>query len=78
RADAFVLVRMDDHPPTPQPLPDHELLISNPSPDPDLEEGTLKGNRISHIVCRNSGGTGAYAKIAAARNLGIPVIMVQQ
>jgi precorrin-6A/cobalt-precorrin-6A reductase len=31
---------------------------------------------IEWIVARNSGGSGAYAKIDAARALGLPVIMV--
>jgi len=28
------------------------------------------------LVARNSGGTGAWAKIDAARELGLPVIMI--
>ena len=28
------------------------------------------------IVAKNSGGAGAFAKIAAARSLGLPVIMI--
>jgi precorrin-6A/cobalt-precorrin-6A reductase len=38
----------------------------------------LIAHAITHIVCRNSGGTAAYAKIEAARDLGLPVIMVSQ
>ncbi|MEZ5791096.1 MAG: precorrin-6A/cobalt-precorrin-6A reductase [Nitratireductor sp.] len=31
-----------------------------------------------HIVSRNSGGKGAQAKLAAARELGLPVVMIQR
>ncbi len=36
----------------------------------------LIAHSITHMVCRNSGGKAAYAKIEAARQLGLPVIMV--
>ncbi|MEM7215769.1 MAG: cobalt-precorrin-6A reductase [Pseudomonadota bacterium] len=76
RDDVHFLVRMVDNPSTPLPLPDYELLIGKPSADWNEEAAMLRQHAISHIVCRNSGGEGAYAKIEAARNLGIPVIIV--
>lgn len=36
----------------------------------------LRENRIRFIVSKNSGGTAAYAKIEAARKLGISVLMI--
>jgi len=42
--------------------------------DGELEMMQVRG--IEWIVARNSGGSGAYAKIDAARALGLPVIMV--
>ncbi|MBD0310171.1 MAG: precorrin-6A/cobalt-precorrin-6A reductase, partial [Microcoleus sp. T1-bin1] len=33
---------------------------------------------IDTIVSKNSGGEATYAKIVAARELGIPVVMVQR
>ena len=78
REDVFYLVRMVDQPEQGLPLPDHKLLIGKPSSDWQEEKAVLEENNINHIVCRNSGGTGAYAKIEAARNLKIPVIIVSQ
>ncbi len=78
RADIFFLVRMVDQPEQPLPLPNHELLLGKPSPDWHKEAETLKAHSITHVVCRNSGGSGAYAKIEAARALRIPVVMVQR
>jgi len=78
RADVFFLVRMVDEPDEQLQLPNHELLIGKPSTDWQEEANMLKANGITHIICRNSGGTGAYAKVEAARSLGLPVVMVQR
>ena len=77
RADVHFLVRMVDKPETPLPLPDHTLRIGKPGNTAAEETELLKTHAITHIVCRNSGGDGAYAKIEAARQLQLPVIVVQ-
>ncbi|HKR15895.1 cobalt-precorrin-6A reductase [Rhizorhapis sp.] len=38
----------------------------------------LRDHRIDAVVAKNSGGTASYAKIAAARALGIEVMMIQR
>ncbi|MEL7428896.1 MAG: cobalt-precorrin-6A reductase [Pseudomonadota bacterium] len=78
RDNVFFLVRMVDPPLNPPALPHHALVFGKPSPDWQEELNMLKENAISMIVCRNSGGPGAYAKIEAARSLGLPVLMVQR
>ena len=40
------------------------------------DRALLETHRIEIIVAKNSGGEATYAKIAAARALGIPVIML--
>lgn len=42
------------------------------------ERALLRTRRIDVIVARNSGGTATYGKIAAARALGLPVIMLRR
>ncbi|NTF33332.1 cobalt-precorrin-6A reductase [Rhizobium skierniewicense] len=42
------------------------------------EINLLRENRISVIVCKNSGGSAAYAKIEAARQRGIKVLMIDR
>lgn len=42
------------------------------------EEALLTGDAIDVVVTKNSGGTATYGKIAAARKLGIEVIMVER
>lgn len=75
RADVHFLVRMVDAPDAPLPLPDHELLLSRPG-SVEEEFALLRDKQITRIVCRNSGGKASYAKIAAARLLGLPVIVI--
>lgn len=59
-------------------LPDATaILATGPFAEAD-EIDLLKTHRIDVIVAKNSGGTATYGKIAAARKLGIAVIMVER
>ncbi len=75
RPDVHFIVRMVDIPPAPLALADYELITAKPG-SMEQEYALLMDRKITHIVCRNSGGKGAYTKIAAARLLGIPVIII--
>lgn len=71
------LLRLVDPPEAP-PLPGAEVIIDR---GPFTLEGDLAlmrrmGTEI--VVSKNAGGTGASAKIAAARALGLPVIMIDR
>ena len=76
RADVHFVVRMVDPPPAPLALPDHVLVLGRPSTDTAAEVALMRAYGLDHVVSRNSGGPGAYAKIAAARTLGLPVVMI--
>lgn len=78
REDVHFVVRMIDQPNMPLTLPDHTLVLGRPGDTAAVETMLLIAHSITHIVCRNSGGKAAYAKIEAARELGLPVIMVSQ
>ncbi len=78
RGDVRFIVRMVDPPETPPALPDHEIVLGRPSAAAEEEAELLERFAVTHIVCRNSGGTGAYAKIEAARRLRLPVIMIDR
>jgi precorrin-6A/cobalt-precorrin-6A reductase len=77
RGDVHFVVRMIDPPEAPLDLVDFELELSKPGKVDD-ETAFLTTKRLTHIVCRNSGGTASYTKIKAARDLGIPVIMIDR
>ena len=42
------------------------------------DRALMMANRIDAVVAKNSGGTATYGKIAAARALGIDVIMLRR
>jgi precorrin-6A/cobalt-precorrin-6A reductase len=77
RPDVHFLVRMVDPPKTPIALADYQLLLAKPG-SVEQEFALFKTHKITHIICRNSGGQAAYTKIAAARLLKLPVIMIEQ
>jgi precorrin-6A/cobalt-precorrin-6A reductase len=63
----------------PGALPDGAeiLLARGPFSEAD-EHALLTAHRIEILVAKNSGGSATYGKIAAARALGLPVVMVVQ
>ena len=71
------VIRMIDPPAEPLPFKRYDLITGHPASDWEQEKKLLLEHQITHIVCRNSGGSGAYAKIEAARALKIPVIMIE-
>lgn len=78
RPDVDFLVRMVDEPDLPLRLAKHTLILGKPNTEMEHEKTLLLDHEITHVVCRNSGGTGSYAKIEAARALLIPVILIMQ
>ncbi len=78
RTGVFFVIRMVDEPPAPLPFAGYKLLVAKPSDKWQEEMALLKAHAITHLVCRNSGGKAAYAKIIAARELGLPVVMIGQ
>jgi precorrin-6A/cobalt-precorrin-6A reductase len=56
--------------------PDIRLLFSRGPFDRDQEMALLEREKIDVLVSKNSGGAATYAKIEAARSLGISVVMI--
>ena len=70
------VIRLVDPPRTPPPFPNHDVIISRGPFTPEADLALLRDHSIDLIVSKNSGGTGARAKIDAARVLGLPVVMI--
>ncbi len=78
RHDCRFVIRMVDPPETPLAFSNHVLVLRKPASDPDREADLFSAHGITHLVCRNSGGPGGYAKIIAARRLALPVIILER
>ena len=74
----FYLLRLVDPPKDKPPFPAHHVLVSRgPFTEAD-DRALMEEYGIELVVSKNAGGTGAYAKIAAARSLGLPVVMIDR
>lgn len=72
------LIRSVDPVDPPLDVP-HAVYLTSRGPFAEADEARLlKENRIEVIVAKNSGGPASYGKIAAARALGIDVILVRR
>lgn len=72
--DAWFLVRAIE---VPEVAPvDHQLLLERGPFDLTSERALLLDHRIDAVVTKNAGGTATMAKLVAARELEIPVVMV--
>ncbi len=72
------LLRLVDPPEIPPPLPHHTAIVAR---GPFTEAGDtalMLQHRITLVVAKNAGGKGASAKLAAARALSLPVLMIDR
>jgi precorrin-6A/cobalt-precorrin-6A reductase len=77
RPQHHYLLRLVDQPAT-LPLPHVTALIARGPFTLQGDLDLLQSHRITHIVAKNAGGVGARAKIDAARQLDLPVIMIDR
>ena len=78
RPDLWFLVRLVDEPAEPIPLARHRLICARgPFAEAD-ERALLADHHIDCLVTRASGGDATAAKLAAARTLGLSVVMVHR
>jgi precorrin-6A/cobalt-precorrin-6A reductase len=74
----YYLIRSVDPVDPPLPLP-HVGYVTGRGPFGEADDHVLMTeHRIDVVVAKNSGGTATYGKIAAARALGIDVIMLRR
>jgi len=74
----YYLIRSVDPVDPPLPLP-HVGYVTGRGPFSEAyDHALMTEHRIDVVVAKNSGGTATYGKIAAARVLGIDVIMLRR
>ncbi len=72
------LLRFVDAPDRPPGLPRHHLVVDRGPFDVEGDRRLMAAHGIEVVVCKNAGGSGAQAKLGAARALGLPVIMIDR
>lgn len=76
--DHWFLMRMIDPPLPGTPMPPGLLVLERGPFTLEDERQLLTTHAIEAIVSKNSGGDATYAKLIAARERGLPVVMIQR
>lgn len=74
----FYLLRMIEDTPINFEIPDFEVIHDKGPFKYEADKQILLKYNITKIISKNSGGSGSRAKIEAARDLNIPVIMIER
>ncbi|EKE45385.1 hypothetical protein OCGS_0475 [Oceaniovalibus guishaninsula JLT2003] len=74
----FYLLRLVDPPQGALPFPRVHVVVDRGPFDAAADTALLRDRAIDLIVSKNAGGTGAFAKIEAARRLRLPVVMIDR
>jgi precorrin-6A/cobalt-precorrin-6A reductase len=72
------LVRFVDPPRDPLPLPNAEVIVARGPFERAGDRTMLENFGADIVVARNAGGSAASAKIEAARDLALPVVMIRR
>jgi precorrin-6A/cobalt-precorrin-6A reductase len=72
------VVRLVDPPRRPLPLQSYEVIVGRGPFSLAEERSNIERHAIEVLVCKASGGAATEAKIIAARERGLPVIMVRR
>lgn len=78
RAQHHYVLRLVDAPEGPLPLPDAVAVIARGPFTLEGDLALLRGHGVQVIVAKNAGGGAARSKLDAARQLDLPVIMVDR
>jgi precorrin-6A/cobalt-precorrin-6A reductase len=74
----YYLVRSVDPVDPPLAVPHADYVLGRGPFDEPADRALMATRRIDAVVAKNSGGSATYGKIAAARALDIPVIMLRR
>lgn len=72
------LLRLVDPPTAPPPLPRHRVVVDRGPFTLAADRALMVEHGIELVVSKNAGGEGARAKLEAARELGLPVVMIDR
>lgn len=60
------------------PLPQAMVVLARGPFTVDVDRELMRAHAITHVVAKNAGGSGAAAKLEAARALGLPIILIDR
>ena len=72
------LLRLVDPPTEPPPLPRHRVVVDRGPFTVAADRALMVDHGTDLVVSKNAGGAGARAKLEAARELGVPVLMIDR
>lgn len=72
------LLRLVDPPEAPLPLPRHHVVVDRGPFTKAGDRALMEDHRTDLVVAKNAGGSGARAKIDAARALGLEAVMIDR
>lgn len=78
RTDCWFLSRSIEPLPQYQQIPNGEQILYQPDGDVFTEREILATHAIDGVICKNSGGESGFAKLKAARDLGLIVHMIER
>ncbi|MCV6545949.1 MAG: cobalt-precorrin-6A reductase [Cohaesibacter sp.] len=78
RPDCWFLSRSIEPLAEDQPRPPGAHILFQPNGDIAHERAFLQENALDGVICKNSGGESGYAKLIAARQLGLIVHMIER
>lgn len=76
--DLWFLVRLIDAPETPPPLVDYQIITGKPPYSLEDERAVLAEHSIDAIVAKNAGGDATEAKIFAAAEAGVKIVLIRR
>jgi precorrin-6A/cobalt-precorrin-6A reductase len=74
----YFIVRLIEPPPTPLPLRSCEVILARGPFTRDEERDMMMRHAIDVLVTKASGGDAMAEKLSAARDLGLPVVMLRR
>ena len=76
--ELWFLVRLIDPPSDPPPLKNHELITGSPPYTMQGERAIFAEHRIDTLVTKHSGGDATAAKIFAAAEAGVKIVLIRR
>jgi precorrin-6A/cobalt-precorrin-6A reductase len=75
---AWFLVRLIEPRDTPLPLPHHAVIHARGPFTESAERRLMQEHGIDGLLAKHSGGGAIFGKVTAARELGVPVVMIER